>query len=145
MELSNLMILLAAAGIFALAGIIIQMKSVARVKSCKIKTTGAVVGIEEKISYDSDGNRQGNTRETTYYHPVYQYEAGGRTITSTSATGTAGSAKFTIGQSVTVFYDENNAEKYYIAEDKAASWFGIVLAVSALLAAAIGTTVYLLQ
>ena len=142
MEFASLVLLLVFSGIIFLVGVYIQIRSVMRKIACRTQAVGTVVGIEEKISYNSDGERNGSTIERTYYHPVYQYEAEGRKITVTSSSG-AGRAKFETGQTVTVFYDAHNPEKYHIAEDKAASKFGIILAAFAMAAAAIGVAAYI--
>ena len=141
MEFDSLVILLAVSGIITVAGIIIQIRAAIRKRTCKSQASGTIVDVEKKISYDSDGERNGSTRETTYYHPVYQYEAGGRTVKVASSFGTA-RAKYEIGQKVTVFYDPNNAENYYIAGSKAASNFGFIFASFGILCAVLGIAVY---
>ena len=149
MEYENFIILMVVSIVFIAVGICIQIRRAWLSKSCTAQTEGTVVDIEERISISSssDGDSRGfgrssHTVETVYYHPVFQYEADGQTITNTSSFGRT-PAKFVIGQQVTVFYDPDNVEKYFVAEDKGAAKFGLIFAVAGGVFAAVGVIAYL--
>ncbi len=95
-------------------------------RTCTMQTTGEVIQMDRReethTETDDDGHR--TTRTTTTYYPVFQYAVNGRSIQKTSSTGT-GRPRFSEGQSITILYDPENPERYFVAEDKAAGRFGI--------------------
>jgi hypothetical protein len=102
---------------------------------CTAQTTGTVTGfsVEKSTSKDDDGH----THASVYYHPIFEYNAGGRTVTKTSSTG-SGKPKFKKGQAVTVRYNPNDVERFVVAEDKSSANFGFYFMMFGALVAAAG-------
>ena len=108
-------------------GIFILVSGNAKIKRCTKETVGTVVDIKEEYSKDSDGDIK-----YTYY-PVIRYEAGGRTITKQSSSGSSSSSKLSVGggitlsanhskysinDSITVLYNPDDVEEFIIEGEK---------------------------
>lgn len=119
-------IILAAGIVIISVGLFFHRRQKNLERSCTMQTEGKVVRIERKeetyIEKDDNDNEKERTRVS--YHPVFSYEVGGRKIEETASAG-SGRPEFTVGQQVTVMYDPQNPEKYYVKEDKTGSRFGI--------------------
>jgi hypothetical protein len=86
-------------------------------ESCTISTIGTVVDMV-----------RGSSRKRKTLYPVFQYIAGGRMIKKKSSWGGFG---FAIGQEVTIFYNPENVEEYYVKDGaKSAKFFWYVFLVT---------------
>ncbi len=120
-------IIILAAGIGLISvGLFFHRRQKKLESSCTMRTEGMVIRLDRQERTYSEKDDDGNTRErkSVTYHPVFNYEVGGRKIEKTVAAG-SGRPEFTEGQSVTVMYDPQNPEQYYVTEDKTGSRFGI--------------------
>lgn len=93
---------------------------------CTVQTEGVVHDVKRKVSKSDETDDDGRTRQTTRvtYAPVFQYYANGRTITKESCISSG--AKPEIGRTVTLFYNPDNVEEYYVPEEKAARYGGFI-------------------
>ena len=74
------------------------------------KCTVQVVGVISEV-------RQRTRKGIDYYTPVFKYSIESVQYVRKSDHSTKISTKFTVGDSVTVFYDRSNKERYYVLED----------------------------
>ena len=134
---------------FVGVGIFILVNGNAKIKRCTEKTIGTVVDIKEEWTTDSDGD------DTYKYYPVIMYQAGGKTITKQSSTGTSSSSKLSIGggitfssseskykinDKITILYNPNNAEEFIIeGEQNEGFIMGIIFIVLGAITAIFGT------
>jgi len=107
-------------------------------KACTAQTEGAVCDVEQEIDYSTDDD--GHTRATKMYYPVFTYLANGGTYVNRSATGRS-STKLQVGMNVTVFYNPDNPDQYYVAEDKASASAGAVFCIFGAAAVIIGIVI----
>ncbi|MDR0443375.1 MAG: DUF3592 domain-containing protein [Treponema sp.] len=92
---------------------------------CTSQTTGIVIEVHRR--------RSGGSKSSYSYYPEFSYTANGRPYRDCSVFGTPKS-RFTEGQKVTVHYDPNKPEDYYVGEDSLSNvGFYIFLAAGALL------------
>lgn len=104
--------------VFFLIGFFMRNKHRKKALLCTAQTNGTVIDFHCSISTKTDDD--GRRRKTTTYYPIFTYMAEGKQITKTSSIGT-GSERFQRGQMVTIFYNPNDVEQYYVPEDKAAA------------------------
>ena len=78
-------------------------------QECTGQTTGVVSDVGKAVSY-----KKGKVK--TSYRMTYTYSVEGVEYTKQSNT-TTGVQKFSVGQSVTVFYDPAKPQRYYISEE----------------------------
>ena len=121
--------------VFVIVGIYVLVKENATLKRCTQKTTGTIVDIVEEWSTDSDGDR------TLSYYPVISYQAGGITVTKQSNIDISDSSKISIksisvssnktkmkiNDNVTVFYNPNNVEEFFIDGEQKLNYLGAIL------------------
>ena len=140
MDFSEAQAPLIVAGVLILAGILVQLIYLSRKRSCTEQADGVVTGYDEIVNYsDEDKTR------TTYYRPICQYGTGANTVTS-SGIHKSQRRKFSVGQSVSIFYDPNNESKFYIAGEAHVSALAVVLLVigAAVLVVGIAAGLYLI-
>lgn len=96
---------------------------------CTSRVAGEVIGNDRRENTETETDAEGHrsTRTSVTYYPVFRYTLRGRTFEPVSSTGT-GRPRFTEGQAVTVCYDPDNPEQFYIEGDKAPGRFGIFFA-----------------
>ena len=73
--------------------------------------TAKVVGVVSEVQHNR--TRKGRN----YYTPVFKYSIEGVQYVRKSNHSTRIPTKFTVGDSVAVFYDRSNKERYYVLED----------------------------
>lgn len=112
-------VVLIAAGLPALLGIIFLLVSIGMMSSyqkknkiCTAETSGTVINIVRHgtTSGDSSVSSEG-------YYPVYEFYAQGKTIQKESHIG-RDRPMFQIGDHITVRYDPENPELFYVLEEK---------------------------
>ncbi|MGX8701226.1 DUF3592 domain-containing protein [Caproiciproducens sp.] len=118
----TMMIGMAVSIVIFMVGFLLRRNDKKRIQACTAQTDGTVSEMVRSISTDSDDN--GKTRRSYVYYPVFTYTADGREITKTSRSGT-GTQRFQKGQAVTVRYNPDDVEQYYVVEDKAAARISI--------------------
>ena len=84
-------------------------------KVCTAQVSGTVKDITESISYSTGKGKRAGRRKISY-RPIFTYSVEGVEYVQQSFTGSS-RPKFTVGQSVTVFYDPSSPERYYVAEE----------------------------
>lgn len=117
-------------GVLIIGGLFLRRESNLR-KVCTRQVNGQVIDVIREVSEETERDKdtgRTTTRKTEHYYPVYSYLADGREIIRKSSTGTNRS-RFSKGESVTVFYNPDKVEQYYVLEDKASSRFGIIIIV----------------
>ena len=77
--------------------------------ACTAKADGVVKAIDHSVSY-----RKGKRRSS--YRTTFAYSAEGVEYVKQSSTTTK-TARFSEGQTVTVFYDPSNPKKFYVLEE----------------------------
>ena len=94
--------------------------------------------MEESVSA-SDDDEERKTSYTYTYYPVFEYSAYGRSITKKSLFGT-GKPRYNIGDELTVLFNPQEIEDYYIPDDKGGNkagviflWFGLFMVALAIL------------
>lgn len=132
--------------LFVGIGIFVLVSGNAKVKRCTVETVGMVVEIKEERTTDSEGDYQ-----YTYY-PVIRYQAGDRTITKQSSSGSSSNSrlslgavsfsssksKYSVNDSIEIMYNPDNVEEFIIKGDKGSNIIGIVFIVLGSLAAVLG-------
>ena len=105
-----------------------QILYLRRKKKCTERADGIVTGYDTKKEYSSDDSIEQRSAATTSYSPICRYEAGTNTVTA-KCIYYFGRRKHKEGQSVIVFYDPNNVERFYINGDVPVSKFAVVMLV----------------
>lgn len=120
-----LVLLLIGSGITGL-GVFFQLRRKKLLRECTESVPGEVHSVDaiESSSTDSDGN----VSTTIMYHPVFSYKVGEQTFMKRSNHGTS-RRRFRAGDKVTVCFAPGDPDRYYVAEDKAAGRFNIILIV----------------
>ena len=108
--------------IFLAIGIVIFKTGRNKIQRCTQETIGTVVDFEESTSTDDNGDL-----DYTYY-PIVRYNAGERTITNKSNTG-SGSPKYSINEEINEFYNPDKVEEYVIKGDNTTDFIGIIFIV----------------
>lgn len=129
------------AAVFGLVGIIFLTVSILmtaagnrHAKNCTAQTVGTVTDMQRETTYGDD-----SSAPSTSWFPVYEYYAGNRKITKRSYYGQARQIFYT-GQKVTVWYNPENCNEFYVPEEKSGKfkWIfgltGAALIIFALLA-----------
>lgn len=104
-------------------GFFMRKKYKNRVQMCTAQTDGVVSNIVRKITTDTDEN--GKIKKSYVYYPDFTYTVDGTRITMT-ASGRSHTG-FKKGQAVTIFYNPNNVEEYYVPQDKSTAWSGFII------------------
>lgn len=127
-------ILLLAAAVLLLVGLTFGCVSIAiavsrknKRKACTRRTKGVVTNMERRRISGSMGDAP-----MLSWFPTFTYEANGHTIEKTSLYGAA-KQNFYIDQKVTVFYNPQNPNEYFVQEEDVAGIQKIFLAVSIVL------------
>ena len=132
--------------LFVGIGIFVLINGNAKVKRCTVDAVGTVVEIKEEWSRDSDGN------DKYTYYPVIRYQAGNKTITKQSSSGSSSSSrvslgavslssshsKYSVNDRIDILYNPNNVEEFIIKGDKGLSFIGIIFIALGALAAIFG-------
>ena len=115
-------------------------------ESCTAQTTGTVTdfSVEKSTSVEEDEDGYKSTHTSVAYYPIFEYSAGGRSVTKKGSTGSV-KPKFKKGQSVTVRYNPNNVEQFVVAEDKGAANFGVYFMIFGALVIVIGVVIVFVQ
>lgn len=116
MDQSWLMIIFGVA--FLGIGLILLFRRSNLKKQCTAKTSGTVIGYDNR--YDTDP--RGRSRVT--YAPIFSYEADGMIYEHTSQVFSS-YHKFKDGRRVTVFYAPYNTALCYVKEDGGATWMSV--------------------
>lgn len=103
--------------IFTAIGVGITSNRKRKEQRCTMYTSGTVIDVVRRVSSDMDGH------SAAYWHPVFSYYAGGRQIQRESHFG-SGQPKFTVGETVQICYNPDNAEDYYVVEEMLAPLLG---------------------
>ena len=113
-------------GIFSVIGTAVIVARIRLRRVCTTQTAGIVSDLKIKVSETTDTDDRGHTRTTknVTYAPVFQYYADGRQITKESSVSSG--ARFEVGSRITLFYNPNNVEEYYVLEEKAARYVGFI-------------------
>lgn len=101
---------------------------------CTRRVKGTVTDIERRRTSGSMGDAP-----MISWYPTFKYEVNGYTIEKTSMYGSA-KQDFYINQEVTVFYNPQNPNEYYVQEENVASICKVFLTVAAVLLMAGGIT-----
>jgi len=120
------------AGIFIFVGVLSQLLYLSRKKSCTDWVDGVVIGYDKKVSYSDE-----DSAKTTSYSPICRYDTGMNTLTSTGIYSFK-RRKYKAGQSVTIFYDPNNVEKFYVAGEAPVSTFAAFMLLIGVVLLAVG-------
>lgn len=121
--------------VVVLIGVAMLMRAEHLKKVCTGRADGEVVDLIQKTSQTTEHDKETGrtTTETrTMFYPMYRYEANGQAVIRQSSTGTS-SPRFAKGQRVTICFNPDRVEQYYVAEDKAFSRFGIIVIVMGVL------------
>ena len=100
--------------IFTAIGVGITRNRRRKEQLCTMYTTGTVVDVVRRVSHSSGSS-------SVSWHPVFSYYAGGQQIVKESHFGNS-KPQFTVGQTVQVYYDPYDPERYYVAERSAITW-----------------------
>ena len=124
--------------IFGAIAIGMRHSALKKRRECTAQTVGRVSGCQKRTETDMDGCT------ATYWYPVFSYYANGAEYAKTSSIGRT-RPKFQVGQSVNVFYDPSNPERYYVPAENFALFPKLFGTVSVILfaACAIVLAVYL--
>ena len=126
----------AIAAFFLSRGFVYLYEMFRRIRCCVAQTVGYVAGFnEEEITHTIDGV----PNDSIVYTPVICFMVDGRMVRFESSCA-RGTTTLEIGQQVTVRYNPENPEEFYIAEDRMTSSClpGIAMAVIGLAMAAAG-------
>lgn len=121
--------------IFFLIGFFMHRNRKSKEQKCTAVTIGTVSDIEVRYSR-SIGS--GNTRSN---HPVFEFNAGGQRYKLVSNVGTS-MQKLTVGQSVTVYYDPEKPERYYVKEYTLGKTLGYIFLVTGSICFLIGVIAF---
>ncbi len=102
--------------VFLLIGFFMYYAYKSKERKCTAVTVGKVIGYEVRHSHED------NTRSK---HPVFEYYADGLNYTMESGVGT-GVMKLAVGQSVTVHYNPQSPNQYFVEEYKLGKRLGFV-------------------
>ena len=117
--------------VFVGVGIFMIVRGNDLAKRCTTETTAKVVSIETEESTDSDGHY------TYTYYPVFEFNAGEKTITQKGSTGSS-RAQYKIGDSVELLYDANKPEDFIVKGDKTSNILGIIFVVAGVFVTGVG-------
>lgn len=96
---------------------------------CSAQTRGIVRDFKCVVSTETEDGKK--RKEHTYY-PIFVYTVNGQEITTTSSVGSSRKC-LKKGQAITVCYNPDNIDQYYVPEDKSTARSGILfMAVGAL-------------
>lgn len=126
----------AIAAFFLSRGFLYLFEMFRRIRACSTQTVGYVAGFhEEEITQTVDGV----PHESIVYTPVISYMVHGRLFRAESSCA-RGTTPLEIGHEVTVRYNPENPEEFYIAEDRMTSSYlpGIAMAAIGIALAAAG-------
>lgn len=99
--------------VFSIIALAIKLSRDKKVRLCTSKAEGTITGLKRRASGGA-GHAQ------VSYHPVIRYmTADGKAVEKESAFG-GSEGRYTVGQSVAVFYDLNDPEVFYLPDDKIA-------------------------
>jgi len=116
------------AGVFIFVGVLSQLIYLRRKKRCTERADGVVTGFDIKNEYSRDEAIEERSAASTQYSPICRYEAGTNTVTA-KCIYYFGRRKYKEGQSVVVFYDPDNVERFYIKGAVHISKFSVVMLV----------------
>lgn len=113
-------------GVLVVIGVAMVIGRIRKCYLCTVQTEGIVYDVKRKVRKSDETDDYGHTRQITNvtYAPVFQYYADGRRITKESSISSG--AKLEIGRAVTLFYNPNKVEEYYVLEEKAAQYSGFI-------------------
>lgn len=74
-----------------------------------------------------------------HHHPVLEFYANGRYVKNTYFAG-SNPCKYIVGQNITVRYDTNNPEKYFIEGEKVTKILGIIFTIIGAVIIAVGVS-----
>ena len=83
-------------------------------KKCTAQVSGVVSGVDHTTTFKT--GKQEGTSIKNKYRATFKYSVDGAEYVRES-NNTTGSPKFFEGQSVTVFHDPSNPERYYVLEE----------------------------
>ena len=107
--------------IFAVVGIFVLKQGDNLKARCTEETTGTIVDIVSERDHSSDSSDR-------VYYPVVEYKVGDRIVNQKSRSGQT-PCPYYVGQQVTVYYNPNNVEEYFIEGDSTPMFIGIVFIV----------------
>lgn len=121
--------------IFLAIGLVFLRNNIRRERNYNGRTTALVIDIVKKeLSTSSTEIR------SIHHHPVLEFYANGRHIKNTYFVG-SNPCKYVVGQNVTVRYDINNPEKYFIEGEKLTKILGIVFTIIGVVVITVGISV----
>lgn len=123
----------------AIVGAFLIFNRTDMVKRCTEETEANVIGIvEDKDVPSGKPKEEGSYYELEkVYYPVLEYQAGDNTVIKKYSVGDS-KIKYKIGDKVSIFYDPNKPEDYYIKEENGNNVVGIVLIVIGVIVSGIG-------
>lgn len=120
--------------IFLLIGFFMYYAYKSKERKCTAVTVGKVVGYEERHSHTD------NTRSK---HPVFEYYADGLNYTMESGVGTS-VMKLAVGQSVTVHYNPQIPNQYFVEEYTLGKKVGVIFLLVGGACIVIGITIFII-
>ena len=120
--------------VFLAIGLWALIYCVVRERNYNGRASALVLDIVKKQyrSYDSH-------RLTIHYHPVLEFHANGRYVKNTYFAG-SNPCKYIVGQNITVRYDVNNPEIYFIEGEKVTKVLGIIFTIIGTVIIAVGVS-----
>lgn len=106
-------------------------------RTCTMYTSATVTDVVRRRHHSTNGYR------STYFHPVFSYYVGGQEIVTESHFGSS-KPKFTVGQTVELFYDPDRPERYYVPEETVGNLLGWIFVGVCGVCLAIALTVFYL-
>ena len=128
---------MASALVIFLIGFFLRRRYKKLTQVCVAQTSGIVSDFARTENIDTDRDNRQKRRKRYVYYPVFVYTVDGKEITKTSSSGSS-NKRFTKGQAVTVCYNPDNVEQYYVLEDKTAARGGLYVMAFGVLLVAIG-------
>ena len=112
------------AALFFVVGVLVIVTEYTKRKKCIEATIGTVIDID----VDREYNRNDHRIESTYY-PIFQYEANGNTYVKKFTSGSNRRFTYPINSTVTIMYDPNNPDSFYVQGNNSGFILGIIFIV----------------
>jgi hypothetical protein len=114
---------------FFIIGLYILIRGAKLRKTCTARTNGTLDRYEETVRYNKDGNDR--IKRDVSHWPYFRYTANGTEHILKSTTG-GNPAKMPVGTSVTVLFNPQKPESFYVeGHDKDSLFGGLFMAIGA--------------
>ena len=103
-------------------------------KRCTVEAVGTVVGINVEEGTEEE---DGYIRTVYTYYPVLEYNAGDKTVSKQSNSG-SNSPTYKVNDKIDILYNPDNVEEYIIKGDTSSNIVGIIFIVAGVVITIVG-------